>query len=126
MGKRRKFWVWFIFLFLLLPFKPVVAQLDPEVLEGEDYLNELGRGTEVLEKRALIPLLFNILRYLLGFTGVIAVTVIIWAGYSWMTAAGNEEKVKKAKQTLQNGVIGLIVIMTAYVLIVFVIKSIRR
>lgn len=125
MRKRRKVWIWLIFLFLLLPFRFSIAQLDPKILEGEDYLNELGRDTEVLEKGNLIKIIFDITRYLLGFLGVAAVMVIIVGGYTWMTAAGNEEKIKKAKQVLQSGLIGLVIILIAYVLVIFVTKIIR-
>ncbi|MCX7779211.1 MAG: pilin [Patescibacteria group bacterium] len=128
MKKGNFFCPSFIFLFLLflfLSFQFSLAQVDPQVLEGENYLDELGQGTDVLEKRDLILLIFSIVRYLLGLIGVAAVIVIISAGYSWMTAAGNEEKVKKAKAVLQNGIIGLVVIMIAYALTIFVFKLIR-
>ena len=39
---------------------------------------------------------------------------IIYAGYNWMTAQGEEEKVSKAKDTIQRAVIGLIVTIAAY------------
>ena len=50
----------------------------------------------------------------LSLLGVIFVVYIIWAGYNWMTAGGNEEKVTKAKTTLTRAVIGLIITISAY------------
>ena len=59
----------------------------------------------------------------LGLLGIIFVILIIIAGYNWMTAAGDEAKVTKAKETLQRAVIGLIIIIAAYAITAFVFKS---
>jgi hypothetical protein len=40
-----------------------------------------------------------------------------------MTAAGNEEEVGKAKQILMAGIIGLIIIVSAYAIATFVVSS---
>ena len=50
----------------------------------------------------------------LGFLGIIFIVLTIWAGYNWMTAGGNEEKVSKAKNTLIRAIIGLIIIVSSY------------
>ncbi len=55
-----------------------------------------------------------IIKIFLGFLGLIFLILIIMAGYTWMTAGGNEEKITKAKDTLQTAIIGLIIIMAAY------------
>jgi hypothetical protein len=49
----------------------------------------------------------NIIRVALGLLGVVAVSLMIFGGYNWMTAAGNPEKVDKAKKILINAAIGL-------------------
>ncbi|HSD12701.1 MAG TPA: pilin [Patescibacteria group bacterium] len=61
----------------------------------------------------------------LGLLGVILVVLIIYAGFLWMTAQGNEEKVKKAKAMITNAVIGMIIIFAAYAITNFVISSLR-
>ncbi|PIR56886.1 MAG: hypothetical protein COU72_03860, partial [Parcubacteria group bacterium CG10_big_fil_rev_8_21_14_0_10_41_35] len=43
--------------------------------------------------KQIIALIINIF---LGFLGIIAVLLILYAGYMWMTAAGNEDQVAKA------------------------------
>ena len=57
----------------------------------------------------------------LGLLGIIFLILIIYAGYNWMTAQGEEEKVTKAKDTLQRAVIGLIIVIGAYAISYFVI-----
>lgn len=55
--------------------------------------------------------------YIFGVVGVIFLTIILVGGYIWMTAGGNEEKVKKAKDFILNGINGMIVIFIAYALV---------
>jgi hypothetical protein len=42
------------------------------------------------------------------------VILIIYAGYNWMTAAGDSDKVDKAKDTIKTSVMGLILIVSAF------------
>ena len=56
----------------------------------------------------------------LGFVGLIFFIMILFAGYQWMTAGGNEDKVKEAKQRLQHAIIGLVVIVAAFALATYI------
>lgn len=56
----------------------------------------------------------HIIRVALEFLGIIFVVLTMYAGFLWMTAGGNEEKVTKAKSLLFQAVIGLAIILTAY------------
>lgn len=62
----------------------------------------------------------KILGSVLGFTGTIFFVLVIVAGLMWMTSAGNEERVKRAKQILIAAVIGLIIVMSAYAITSFI------
>jgi type IV secretory pathway VirB2 component (pilin) len=65
----------------------------------------------------------NVIRYILGFLGIIAVIIVLYAGFKWMTSGGSEEKVGEAKKMLVAGVIGLVIILSAYTLASFVISQ---
>src|SRR3989338_2392654 len=78
----------------------------------------LGTGTNV--RQAII----NIVKFLLTFMGLIAVIIILYGGFQWMTAAGNEEKITSARGTLTAGLIGLVIILAAYAITSFVITTI--
>ena len=56
----------------------------------------------------------QILQILLTLVGTIFFVLTIYAGYLWMTAGGNEEEAEKAKTTLRNSIIGLIIVIAAY------------
>jgi len=66
----------------------------------------------------------RIIRVFLGLLGIIAVSLMIWAGYIWMTAAGNPEKIDQAKKIMQNAVIGLVIIVSAYAIAEFILRAI--
>ena len=66
----------------------------------------------------------RVIKIVLGFLGTIAVVLIIVAGFQWMTAAGNEDKVGKAKKIMTAAVIGLVIVLMAYALSTFVINAI--
>lgn len=68
-------------------------------------------------------LIANILNWLIGAAGVVCVVMIIVAGYSYMTAGGDESKVKDASKTLTNAIIGLVICFIAVILVNFVLDE---
>jgi TRAP-type C4-dicarboxylate transport system permease small subunit len=67
----------------------------------------------------------KIINAALGLLGLVAVVIILIGGFKWMTAMGNEDNVKKARQLILEGVIGLIIIVCAYAIAQFVISAIQ-
>lgn len=61
----------------------------------------------------------EIIGLVLSFIGVIFLLLMIYAGISWMVSAGNQEKVKKARDLMINAVIGLIIVLSAYAIVAF-------
>jgi len=68
----------------------------------------------------------NIIGYALGLLGIIFVILVIYAGFLWMTAQGNEEQITKAKKMITNAVIGIIIISMAYIITNFVLTNIQE
>jgi hypothetical protein len=66
----------------------------------------------------------QVIKIILGFLGILAVIIVLYAGFKWMTAGGNEEAVGEAKKMLTAGLIGLVIILSAYAIANFVIGSI--
>ena len=58
----------------------------------------------------------------LSFIGVIFLVLAIYGGYMWMMARGNEQQVEKAKGILTNAIVGLVIVLTAYVVSWFIIS----
>lgn len=68
----------------------------------------------------------RIIRTALGFLGIVALVLILYGGFVWMTAGGNEENIQKAKKILTNAAIGLIIILSAYAIASFVIRALTQ
>lgn len=63
----------------------------------------------------------RLLGFLLSGLGALTLLVFVYAGLLWMTAAGNEEKIAKARQTILYGVLGLAAVLGSYVILNFII-----
>lgn len=61
-----------------------------------------------------------IIKTMLALVSVIFVVLTIYAGFTWMTARGNDEKMQAAVGTLEHAIIGLVITMSAYVLAYFI------
>lgn len=66
----------------------------------------------------------TIINVIIGVIGFVAVVVIILGGVQYTTSAGNPDKVKKAKDTILYGIIGLVVALLAYAIVNFVLTSV--
>ena len=105
--------------------RPALAEaVTPAEMFGGDATGEEFASTAGLSSGSLVDTISSIIRVALGFLGVIAVVIILLGGFKWMTSGGNEEKVKKAKQLIFQGIIGLVIVMSSYAIASFVITSI--
>ncbi len=102
-----------IFIFILTVM-PTLAALDV----GLDYGTYTGLGTKDLREGVM-----TIVRVLMGFLGIIAILIILYGGFVWLTSAGSEEKVGQAKKIITAGIIGLLIIFISYAIATFVINS---
>ena len=53
----------------------------------------------------------------LGLGSIVALLMIVLAGYSYMTAGGNAQQVESAKGSFESAFIGLIIIFVAFILL---------
>ena len=60
---------------------------------GEEQLTNIN-----VPKIELIRSIINIINYVLGFLALIAIIIVLYAGFLWMTAGGDSKKVDKAKK----------------------------
>ncbi len=67
----------------------------------------------------------SVINFILGLLGIIAVILILIAGWQWMTA-DSEDKVKEARKRLVNSVIGLAIVALAWVIAYAIINTIAK
>lgn len=69
----------------------------------------------------LVTLVINIFSWVVG---VVAVIMIIYGGFQYITAAGDSGKVGNAKNTILYALIGLVIVALAQVIVKFVLGNI--
>ncbi|MDD3285652.1 MAG: Ig-like domain-containing protein [Patescibacteria group bacterium] len=116
---RRRFFSSLLFFALisagLLSVNFVFAQnLDVGVNEISNTI-----ALSATDPRIIVARIINIA---LLFLGVIAVGLIIYAGFLWMTSGGSEDKIDQAKNILKNAIIGLVIILSAWGIVSFIMS----
>ena len=123
MTRRRKQWLIalsilaFVGFGALLLAHPVLAQSTPADLGLDSQFDTVLTDTD---PRIIIG---NIIRVFLGFLGILAVGIIMYGGFIWMTAGGREDAVAKAQRIIINGAIGLVIILSAFAITQFVLNT---
>ncbi len=64
--------------------------------------------------RGMVLLIIN---FALGFLGLLAVIMVIYGGFLYVSSAGNEENVNKAKKILLYAALGIVVIIVSFALV---------
>lgn len=100
--------VGFWLLFIVLAVNPALA---------EPLKNPLGDGMT-------IPLLINrIIRAILGVVGSIALLMFVYGGFLWMTAMGEDKRIKQGWDTMTWSALGIAVIFGSYAIVTVILKA---
>src|SRR3989339_1258489 len=89
-----------------------------DVING---LNQTAVESHIKQNVTVFGITGTFIFLLLGVLGSIFLLLVIFGGLTWMLAAGNEEKITKARSTITHAVIGLLIVLAAYLLTNFVI-----
>jgi uncharacterized membrane protein len=103
---------------------PASAALDPNAANPMVLLQQtnIQSGTAT----PLPVVIGNVIKIVLGLLGIILVVLMVYAGFLWMTAGGDSEKVDEAKAIIKNAIIGIIITFLAYAITGYVIDAITR
>lgn len=86
----------------------------------------VSMGSQQLSMAESTTLLKNLFNWFTGIAGVFAVIYVIIGGVGYMTAAGDPQKLQKAKRTILYAVIGLIVVALSGVIINWVMDTVQK
>jgi uncharacterized iron-regulated membrane protein len=117
--------------FVFLP-GVLLAQGSGNTLKGDitGNLKKTGTGanynTAQEGEAALASIIGAAIKIILGLLGTILLGLLIYGGYLWMIARGNDSEVTKAKDIIQQAIIGMIIIMTAYIIADFVVDKLTE
>ena len=87
------------------------------------YAREGASSIAVPDGPDLMTIVKNLLNTTFGVVGVIAVIMMVIGGFHYMTSQGSPEKVQKGKNTILYGIVGLIIVLSAFAIVNFVLDS---
>jgi len=91
-------------------------------ISTDNPLGEVGAKVGYnVSQREIDPIITAVISIVVGLLGVIFLALMIYGGYSWMTARGNEEAVKTAQRLIVGAVIGLLLVVAAYAITYYVL-----
>jgi len=82
-----------------------------EAPDAEGYDSGLTKATSARE------FVLNVTNFALSFLGLLAVVIIIYGGFLYITAGGEEDKSGKGKKAIMYAVIGIIVVLSSYAIV---------
>ena len=117
-----------ILFFFMATALPIFVQAQGGILkpdkqtEFNDNIQQLASSTDYSTQDTLDAVLGRIIRTVLSVLGSVFLILMFFAGWLWMRASGNQEKVDKAKKQIKTLVIGLVIIIAAYALSSWVVR----
>lgn len=105
---------------LLLPFEAFAQNAT-----SQELVNSAAQGAYGGQPNNFTDTVGLLLQVLFSMLGLVLLGYLIVGGVFYMTAGGNEDQVKRAKNMLRNSVIGIIIILTSLAISNFVIRNIE-
>ena len=105
---------------IVLAAGPLSIDANVNTKKQVDAFNGSGIGSGFDTSVKAENIVSNIIQVFLSLLSMIFIILVLYAGFNWMTAGGDEQKVTKAKETIYRAVIGLVVTISAFVITYFV------
>ena len=106
---------------------PLTAFFLPLIAKAQDLggtlLQQAGVKNAGYKDVQIETIIGGVINAFLGILGVIFLVLIVYAGYIWMIARGDESKTEKAKNTIVNSVIGIVIVVAAYAITSFMVTA---
>lgn len=93
---------------------------------GGNFGLDTAAGSAGLKKTDLLITAGNLIKTLLSYLGILFLLLTLYAGFLYMTAQGDEKKVKKATDIIKSAVTGLIIVAASYTLTSFVLGTVTN
>ena len=93
---------------------------------GIDGVHKAGQkaGFEKATETTFAETLGSVINTALSFVGVIFTALMVYAGYLWMMARGEESQIEKAQNIIRGAIIGIIITLAAYSISNFIVDRV--
>jgi len=114
-------------LFSTVSFFLLAALLPIVIFAGENEPSTPNTGiSNPIKANSIQALVADILKFVVEFGAVLAVFFLIYSGFLFVTASGNEEKISEAKRTFNWTCFGIAIILGAQVLALLISGTITQ
>ncbi|MBU0661256.1 hypothetical protein KKG22_03700 [Patescibacteria group bacterium] len=97
--------------------------LIPATVYAQYGLNETAGGTGLKNSKTVELLAGGIVGSILSIIGILFFILMVYGGFLWMTARGDEGQVEKGKDTIIAAIIGMAIVLASYAITVFVFSG---
>ncbi|MDP3900431.1 MAG: hypothetical protein Q8Q23_05110 [bacterium] len=113
----------FISVLLLFTLTSFALAQTPRTLQGA------GKNTEVIAQDSGLDGIVDInsiigkaINGFISLIGVVFLILMIYGGYLWMTARGNEQQVEKSRSLIIAAIVGIVIVIGAYAITYYVLN----
>ena len=128
-AKRKNVLIVIIFLLaFFIGVQGVLAAKESEALKGLNTTAQEGYGADYKQTipQNIPTTIGKVIGAGLAFIGVLFFILMIYGGFIWMTARGNEQQVEKARDLIAAAIIGLIIVLAAYAITTFIGEELTK
>jgi hypothetical protein len=119
------------FLFAAFGIPILLFGASQEDLVKKDFTENINSSLEVFSIKAFLgdreirvtDVFVVLIYFFLVAAGMVFVALMVYGGYLWLTAAGKEDQVKKARETIVYATIGMVMILSAYSISFYILKK---
>lgn len=119
----KRFYTLIIISTLLIPVVGEALYFDPRTGDKTDQIKTSITAIDLGTKSPSVVAL-SLINAALSLLAAVCVGLLVYAGFLWVWARGNQEEVKKAKDIIQGTVIGLIIVLAALGVTQFVFTTV--
>lgn len=101
----------------------VSAQLRNTLI---NTLVNTGERASIQTERSIGQVVGGVIQVFLGLLGVAFAVIIVYGGFKWMAAEGEEKKIAEARGLMYQGIIGLAIVLGAYTIATFFVTALQE
>ncbi len=94
-----------------------------QVVDPTSGLESFAEAAGFTSQGDLTVIIARLIRTAISFLGILAVVFVLYGGFLYMTAGGNDDKVKRAKKVFTSAIIGLVIVLSAFAIVQFVLSQ---
>ena len=114
--------IFFLIILLVLPYFVFADNTaNNNTLNNLKAVGETGGAYAPVNETSAAGIAGTAVKTFLSILGVIFLILMLYGGYNWMIAHGEEQKVEKAKDTIRTAIIGLVIIVGSYAIWNFIL-----